>query len=79
MFGWGNVRFRYSHSTVTRRVSALKRLVVSCSPVSPRARTWRFVIGEFFCEALQGCTHLYSPLSTLFVLTPRGVVTTAGQ
>lgn len=33
------------------------------------------LLGSILPKRLQGCTHLYSPLSTLFVLTPRGVVT----
>lgn len=33
------------------------------------------LLGSIFAEALLGCTHLYSLLSTLLVLTPRGVVT----
>ena len=34
---------------------------------------------EHFSEPSTRCTHLYSPLSTLYILSLRGVVTAAGQ
>jgi hypothetical protein len=33
------------------------------------------LLGSIFVGQLKGCTHLYSPLSTLSVLSPRGVIT----
>ena len=49
--------------------------------LSPRVFPCRHVLvrgvsllGSVFAEALLGCTHLYSLLSTLSVLTPRGVI-----
>ena len=37
------------------------------------------LLGNIVAEKPQGRTHPYSPLSTLFALIPRGVVTAAGQ
>ena len=61
MLSWAIARFRHSHSTVTRQVSARKQLVVSCLPVPPRARSQRFVIGEYFREEAR---RVYSPVLT---------------
>ena len=57
----GNNAFPYSHSTVTRQVTACLQLAVSCPSVSPRASTWCFVIGEYF---RRGALRVYSPVLT---------------
>ena len=72
----GNNAFPYSHSQLSQgkfpHTNSLPSRVFPYRHVHARDGT---LLGSIFAKRLQGCTHLYSPLSTLFVLTPRGVVT----
>ena len=75
MISWGNV-----HSFTPTQLSQSE--FPTSNSLSSRALSYRHVcarvvslLGSIFAKRLQGRTHLYSPLSTLSVLTPRGVIT----
>ena len=53
-------------------LNALSYRALPCRRVRARGVS---LLGSILPKRFQGCTHLYSPLSTLFVVTLRGVVT----
>ena len=77
--GW-SVKYRFVPNFIPTQLSQGK--FPRSNSLSSRAFLCRHVhargvslLGSIFVGQLQGCTHLYSPLSTLSVLSPRGVIT----